>query len=104
MRSWSVYILLCSDGSFYTGCTNNVEQRVNTHNFGKGAKYTRSRLPVELLASRNGMTKSEAHKLEARIKKLDRQAKAILLCEVFDPAYGEDDPAIQGWTPAPALG
>lgn len=44
-----VYILQCCDGSFYTGWTNNLENRINAHNSGKGAKYTKSRLPVKLV-------------------------------------------------------
>ena len=46
---WCVYILKCSDGSLYTGISNSLSQRVDTHNSGKGAKYTKSRLPVTLV-------------------------------------------------------
>ena len=47
------YILECSDGSFYTGWTNNLEKRINCHNKGKGAKYTRGRLPLKLVILKN---------------------------------------------------
>jgi len=76
---WSVYIVECATGIWYCGCTNDVDARVATHNRGKGAKYTRARLPVSLLASVGGLTKSEAHKLEARVKKVPRAQKLAVL-------------------------
>ena len=62
------YILECSDGSFYTGWTNNLERRVKAHNAGKGAKYTKSRKPVKLVYFETFLTKQEAfagRKMEA---------------------------------------
>ncbi|MCP4722977.1 MAG: GIY-YIG nuclease family protein, partial [Desulfobacteraceae bacterium] len=50
MRDWQVYLLKCADLSLYCGITNNLKARIDTHNAGKGAKYTRGRLPVELVA------------------------------------------------------
>ena len=73
------YILRCNDGSFYTGWTNNLENRIKTHNFGKGGKYTRSRLPVELVYSESFETKQEAMKREREIKKLSRIEKEKLI-------------------------
>jgi putative endonuclease len=73
-----VYILHCSDGTLYTGYTTNVENRLNTHNSGKGAKYTRSRLPVVLLAAWTFNSKSAALKEEHRIKCLSRAQKLRL--------------------------
>lgn len=73
------YILKCSDGTFYTGYTNDLVKRLDVHNQGKGAKYTRVRLPVSLVASWSFETKSEAMKKEYFIKTLTRQAKEALI-------------------------
>ena len=78
-KNWVVYLVRCADQSLYCGITNNLEKRVEAHNLGKGAKYTRSRLPVELLGTSSGMTKSEALKLERRIKKMPAERKYIEL-------------------------
>lgn len=74
-----VYILKCSDGTFYTGWTTNLEARVNTHNSGRGAKYTRSRLPVSLVYYEELCDRSAALKREAAIKRLPRDKKAALI-------------------------
>lgn len=77
--TWVVYILECSDGSFYTGISNNVEARINTHNASKGAKYTKSRLPVTLVFQENTFNKSESLRREIEIKKLTRKKKRELI-------------------------
>ncbi|MBP9812200.1 GIY-YIG nuclease family protein, partial [Candidatus Gracilibacteria bacterium] len=59
-----VYILKCHDRTYYTGYTNNLEKRIQTHNAGKGAKYTRGRLPVRLIYSETYESESEARKRE----------------------------------------
>jgi putative endonuclease len=69
------YVLKCSDGTFYAGYTNDLEKRVDTHNKGKGAKYTRGRLPVALLHYEIFSNKSEALKAEYRFKQMDRKNK-----------------------------
>lgn len=74
-----VYILECADGTFYTGWTNHLEERVKTHNAGKGAKYTRGRLPAVLVYSETYGTKSEALIREREIKKMTRKAKEALI-------------------------
>lgn len=74
-----VYVLACADGTLYTGYTNDVEQRVRAHNAGKGAKYTRSRTPVEVVAQARFATKREAMSTEFRFKRLSRPAKDRLL-------------------------
>ena len=77
---WFVYILRCSDGSLYTGVTTNLSRRVNEHNnSNKGAKYTRTRQPVQLVWSAECGSRSEAMKREASIKKLDRPKKLLLV-------------------------
>lgn len=72
------YVLKCSDGSYYTGWTNNLENRIKNHNLGKGAKYTNSRRPVELAYFEIFETKSEAMRREAEIKKMTHKDKQKL--------------------------
>jgi putative endonuclease len=78
---WFVYIVLCADGTFYTGATNNLDARVKKHNSGSGAKYTRSRLPVRLVYSEPAADKSSAMKRECAIKRMTRAQKAALISE-----------------------
>lgn len=75
-----VYILKCRDDSLYTGWTNNLPKRVQTHNRGKGAKYTKARLPVELVYYEEFEDKIVAMKREYSIKKLTRKEKISLIC------------------------
>lgn len=77
--SWRVYMVECADGSLYTGCTNNLKKRVATHNAGKGARYTRSRLPVKVVWSVRVKDRSAALSREARIKQLTRAEKLKLI-------------------------
>ncbi len=71
-----VYILQCSDNTFYTGITTNLERRIKEHNTSKiGAKYTKVRRPVKLIYSKEFNNRSEASVEEARIKKLTRAEK-----------------------------
>ena len=74
-----VYILRCADGSLYTGWTNDLKKRVKTHNAGKGAKYTKTRLPVELVYYEEYEEKGEALSRELSIKKLKKTAKEKLI-------------------------
>lgn len=73
------YILECSDGTLYTGWTNNLEKRIRAHNAGEGAKYTRARLPVKLVYAEHYSTKQEAMRREAQIKRLSRADKLTLV-------------------------
>ena len=66
---WKVYLVRCADNSLYCGITNDLDGRIEKHNTGKGAKYTQSRLPVELVAVSRGLSKSEALRLEHYIKR-----------------------------------
>ncbi len=75
------YLLECSDGSFYCGFTDDLEHREKVHNSGKGAKYTRSRIPVKIVYFEEFETKSDALKREYAIKKLTRQQKEELIKE-----------------------
>ena len=72
------YIVKCSDGTFYTGWTNDLEKRIAAHNSGEGAKYTRCRRPVELVYYESFRTKEEAMSREWHIKRLTRKQKAEL--------------------------
>lgn len=74
-----VYMLSCADGSLYTGWTNDLAKRLDNHQTGKGAKYTRGRLPVTLAYYETYETDSEARKRECAIKKLTRQQKEQLI-------------------------
>lgn len=74
-----VYILKCGDGSFYCGYTNDVEKRFEKHKSGMGAKYTRSRLPLEIVYVEEFESKSDALKRECMIKKMKRQQKEKLV-------------------------
>ena len=72
-------MLKCSDGTLYTGWTNDLEKRVEAHNSGKGAKYTKARRPVELAYYEEFETKEQAMKLEYAIKLLGRKEKQELI-------------------------
>lgn len=76
---WYVYLLQCSDGTFYCGITTDLADRVARHNSGKGAKYTRSRLPVYLLYSEPAENRSAAAKREWVIKGMSRKEKLDLI-------------------------
>jgi len=77
--AWFVYMLRCGDGSLYTGYTDDVARRLAVHQSGKGAKYTRSRLPVTLAYQEELPDKSAALRREAAIKKLTRGEKLRLI-------------------------
>lgn len=79
MADWSVYIILCSDDTLYTGITNNLERRMQQHASNRGAKYFRGRAPRELIYVEDGHNRSSASQREAEIKKLKREKKALLL-------------------------
>ena len=74
-----VYILKCKDSSLYTGWTTDIEKRLKAHNSGKGAKYTKSRKPVELVYKEEFDNKSDALRREAAIKSLTRKQKLALI-------------------------
>jgi len=76
---WNVYILLCSDGSLYTGICINIKDRVKRHNSGRASKYTRSRRPVELLYAEQCATKAEASSREREIKDFSVENKRRLV-------------------------
>ncbi|MFJ7640564.1 GIY-YIG nuclease family protein [Peribacillus sp. NPDC097264] len=69
------YVLKCSDDSYYAGYTNNLERRINMHNQGKGAKYTRGRTPVELIYHETFENQTLAMKAEYQFKQLTRKQK-----------------------------
>ena len=81
------YMVRCRDGSLYTGWAADVEKRIQAHNSGKGAKYTRARLPVVLVWSYYSESKIMAQKLESAVKKLTKKQKELL---VVNPELIED--------------
>lgn len=78
---WTVYLLTCADDSLYCGITTDIVRRMAMHNgvISGGARYTRGRRPVKLSARADGLTRSEALRLEAKIKKLPRSMKIMAL-------------------------
>ena len=81
-KIWSVYILQCHDGTFYTGVTNNLERRLKMHNDGKASKYTRVRRPVEIVYQKNSFTRTQALVRECELKALPRSKKEELVKDV----------------------
>jgi len=79
--SWFVYILKCADDSLYTGITNNLEKRLKAHLAGQGAKYTRARLPVEMIYHEPVAGRAEALRRENQIKALPRSKKKEILLQ-----------------------
>jgi len=76
---WTVYIVRCADSSLYTGIAKNVQERIRLHNTGLGAKYTRSRQPVELVYSEPAKGRAAALRRECAIKRLQRDGKQALI-------------------------
>ncbi len=83
-----VYIVQCKDGTFYTGYTQNLEERVSLHNSGHGAKYLRGRLPVKLVYTKEYRYYKNALSAERRIKKLTREQK-LNLVSIYAENNGE---------------
>jgi putative endonuclease len=75
------YLVKCADNTLYCGWTNHLEKRIEAHNQGKGAKYTKTRRPVELVYYESYPTKEEAMRREVQIKKLSRKDKLFLIKE-----------------------
>ena len=78
-NDWYCYLLQCADNTFYTGITNSLEKRVAAHNNGTASKYTRCRLPVQLVFSEPHIDRSSASKREAQIKRFTRIKKLQLI-------------------------
>jgi putative endonuclease len=76
---WWVYVLRCADRSLYTGVTTDLERRVREHDRGTASRYTRARLPVELVHVEHAASRSEALRREVRIKRLPRAGKLSLI-------------------------
>lgn len=87
-----VYILKCADGTLYTGAAKEPQKRAEVHNSGKGARYTRCRLPVELVYSESCSDWPAALRREIEIKKLTRRQKEHLISPAHKPARPEKTP------------
>ncbi|MBL0209453.1 MAG: GIY-YIG nuclease family protein [Holophagaceae bacterium] len=79
MSTWHVYILRCGDGSFYTGISPDVEARLQAHQAGKGARYTKGRGPFVLVYQESAGTQAEATRREREVKRLTREQKQTLI-------------------------
>ena len=77
--AWFTYVLECSDGTLYCGVTTSLERRLAQHNKGVGSRYTRSRLPVRIVASWEKPSRSDAQADEARFKALPRREKDAIV-------------------------
>lgn len=78
-KSWTLYILSCKDGSFYSGITNDLARRLNQHRDGCASRYTRSRRPVKIVYSESCISRSHALKRECEVKALSRKEKEKLI-------------------------
>ena len=76
-----VYMVFCSDKTFYIGSTDNLVKRIKAHNSGKGAKYTKARRPVKLVYWEKHPNKSQALRREYQLKQWSREEKWLLLSE-----------------------
>lgn len=85
-----MYVVECCDGSYYTGYTTNIKKRVTVHNSGKGAKYTRARLPVKLIYAEGFSSKEEAMSAEALLKRKKRAQKESYLKENQNKNIADD--------------
>jgi putative endonuclease len=88
--AWQVYLLRCADDSLYCGISKDLEARIAQHNAGKGAKYTRSRLPVKLVAATGELSRSDALKVEYAIKQQPADRKVDTLKGRTDDLQGEE--------------
>ena len=90
--TWFVYLMQCADNSLYTGITNDLPRRLEQHNAGTASRYTRSRLPVELVYDEAQESQSHALKRELAIKALSRQEKESLIKSTEHSALAMEDP------------
>ncbi len=82
-EAWYLYILECVDGTYYTGVTKDLERRFEEHNSGKGARYTRTRVPVRMVYQETCISRSSALIRECAVKALPRKQKELLFCKTL---------------------
>ena len=87
--NWIVYMVKCNDSSIYTGISNNLNKRLDTHAKGKVSKYIRARLPFKLIYTEVCLNRSKAIKREIEIKKLDKKNKETLVKLYKERSYNE---------------
>jgi len=92
---WSLYIILCSDGSFYTGISTEVERRFHQHQTANGAKYFRGRQPLRVVYQETGYSRAEASRREAAIKRLSRRQKLELINRGYAEAMADIPTALR---------
>ncbi len=97
-RGWCVYLLSCADGTLYCGVTTDLPRRLDMHNgrLAGGAKYTRGRRPVTLAACTEGLSRGEALRLEAKVKKLPRAAKTAALRQAQESRARHGETGLDG--------
>ncbi len=88
---WFVYLLQCADGTLYCGVTTNLERRIDQHNRGRGARYTRGRAPVTLLGHAPFLGRGEAQRVEYRIKQQATSHKLALLTSLGGDGFVAQD-------------
>jgi putative endonuclease len=81
MSDWAIYMLRCRGGELYTGITTDVDRRISEHASGRGAKALRGKGPLSLVLSAPVGNRSQAQRVEARIKGLSKDAKEALVCQ-----------------------
>jgi uncharacterized protein (TIGR02453 family) len=98
--AWTVYVVRCADGSFYTGIARDAARRVLTHNLGRGAAYTRPRRPVELVYTESAQDRGAALRREWAMKQLSRREKEALIMGRQPTAVGQGPSGFRGFRPA----
>ncbi len=78
-KSWCVYLLRCADGTLYAGITNDLDARLRAHRRGSGARYTRGRLPLDLVYREEAASRAAATRRELQVKRLSRAGKLALI-------------------------
>ena len=96
-KEWTVYILRCGDGTLYTGIAKDVKARLQQHNEGRGAAYTRARLPVTLVYQQVGLTHSKALIRETQIKRMPRSRKEEILPAIARPLDLREEGCSEEW-------
>jgi len=90
LNNWNVYIILCSDNSFYTGISTDIQRRFQDHFKQRGAKYFRGRKPEKIVYYESGHNRSTASQKEAQIKALSREKKCLLIQSDTNECKGND--------------
>lgn len=91
MSNWGIYLIRCSDNTYYCGITTNIKKRIQKHNLNKGAKYTKGRTPVKLIKYKIVGNKSIALKIEYNIKQLKKEYKQKYFFKIVNKFLKKED-------------